>query len=178
MLAMISRLDHQKGIEIAIDALRLLTTSPWQFVLLGSGDPALEAKILALQEEFPDRVRAITRFDAPLSRMIYGSADLFLMPSLYEPCGLAQMIAMRYGCIPVVRATGGLKDTVHENRTGFLFSDPDPVSMSEAIVRALAAFSDAQTWRAIQRNAMAEDFSWSNSALQYARIYRSLLSSE
>jgi starch synthase len=98
------------------------------------------------------------------------------MPSRYEPCGLAQMIAMRYGCVPVVHATGGLIDTVHEGRTGFLFPNSEPSSMQAAIVRALDAYADPMKWAQFQRNDMQEDFSWPRSADQYAQLYRSLLS--
>ena len=121
ILAMIGRVDPQKGVDIALQALRQMLDQHWQFILLGSSDPALEEAARRLQVDYPERVRALIRFDAKLSRLIYGGADMFLMPSRYEPCGLAQMIAMRYGCVPVVHATGGLKDTVQEGKTGFLF---------------------------------------------------------
>jgi starch synthase len=101
---------------------------------------------------------------------------MFLMPSRYEPCGLAQMIAMRYGCVPVVRATGGLKDTVKEGKTGFLFQEAETDSMVEALQRALTAYAGMEKWQNFQRNGMKEDFSWSRSARQYASIYRSLVS--
>ncbi len=118
--------------------------------------------------EFPERVRAVIRFDAQLSRLIYGGADMFLMPSRYEPCGLAQMIAMRYGCVPVVHATGGLKDTVHEGKTGFLFQAAEAGSMLEALRRALSVYASPEKWEHFQHNGMLEDFSWSRSAAQYA----------
>ena len=130
-----------------------------------------------MQAEYPDRIRAVIRFDAPLGRLIYASADMFLMPSRYEPCGLAQMIAMRYGCVPVVHATGGLKDTVQDGRTGFLFQAADPGSMNEALRRALSVYSSPENWEHFQRDGMKQDFSWPRSARQYATIYRSLTSS-
>jgi starch synthase len=176
LLAMVGRVDYQKGLDIAFEALRRLVGQNWQFVILGSGDPALEETARSLQSEFPDRVRAVIRYDSELSHLLYGGADMFLMPSRYEPCGLAQMIAMRYGCVPVVHSTGGLKDTVHEGRTGFLFQDADPVSMEAAIVRALGLFAEPDQWQKFQRNDMQEDFSWPRSAGQYASIYSSLLS--
>jgi starch synthase len=101
---------------------------------------------------------------------------MFLMPSRYEPCGLAQMIAMRYGCVPVVHATGGLIDTVHEGRTGFLFQNAEPASMEAALLRALTIFAEPVKWQQFQRNDMKEDFSWPRSASQYASIYNSLMS--
>ncbi len=176
LMAMIGRIDQQKGIDITFEALRKMADKPWQFVLLGVGDSALESEARHLQAEFPDRVRAVLRFDAPLGRLIYGAADMFLMPSRYEPCGLAQMIAMRYGCVPVVRATGGLKDTVQEGKTGFLFAEADSSSMLEALTRALRVYGDPEKWERYQRNGMQEDFSWPRSARQYAIIYRSLMS--
>jgi starch synthase len=177
LLAMIGRIDQQKGVDITLKALPLLGERPWQFVLLGSGDPALENNLRNMQAEYPDRIRAAIRFDAPLGRLIYASADMFLMPSRYEPCGLAQMIAMRYGCVPVVHATGGLKDTVQEGRTGFLFHEADPGSMNEALRRALSVYSSPEKWEHFQRSGMKQDYSWPRSARQYATIYRSLTSS-
>jgi starch synthase len=177
LLAMVGRIDRQKGIDLAFEALRQVSGRPWQFVLLGSGDPVLENIASALEKEFPNRVRAVIRYDAALSRLIYAGADMLLMPSRYEPCGLAQMIAMRYGCVPVVRATGGLKDTVEEGRTGFLFEKDSSENLSEAIQRAFGVFINPDRWQRYQRNAMGEDFSWSKSARQYALLYRALTSS-
>jgi starch synthase len=175
LLAMIGRIDPQKGVDITLEALRRLTDRAWQFVILGSSDPALETAARNLEGDFPERVRAAIRFDARLSRLIYGGADMFLMPSRYEPCGLAQMIAMRYGCVPVVHATGGLKDTVQDGRTGFLFKDANVESMLEALQWALSVYSKPQ-WEHFQRCGMQEDFSWPRFAAQYASLYRSLTS--
>ena len=177
LIAMVGRIDRQKGIDLAFDALRATSGSPWQFVLLGTGDPALENLSIALEKEFPDRVRAIIRYDSALSRLIYAGADMLLMPSRYEPCGLAQMIAMRYGCIPVVSATGGLKDTVEEGRTGFLFEKDSVDEMANALQRALGVYRNPEKWQRYQRSTMSEDFSWSKSARQYAMLYHALTSS-
>jgi starch synthase len=176
LLAMLGRVDPQKGVDIALAALSLIADQPWQFVLLGTGNETLEEAARNLQTVFPDRIRVVTRFDPVLGRNIYAGADLLLMPSRYEPCGLAQMIAMRYGCIPVVRTTGGLKDSVQEGKTGFLFTKPTPEALAEALTRALAVYASAGKWRRYQRNDMKEDFSWTRSARQYAVLYRSLLS--
>jgi starch synthase len=178
ILAMIGRIDPQKGVDIIIDMLRRMTDVPWQFIILGSGDPILENAVRNLQIEFPERARAVIRYDPQLSRLLYGAADMFLMPSRYEPCGLAQMIAMRYGCVPVVHATGGLKDTVHEGKTGFLFQAVESGSMVEALRRALAVYASPERWARFQYNGMLEDFSWTRSAEQYAGLYRSLLQIE
>jgi starch synthase len=105
---------------------------------------------------------------------MYGGADIFLMPSRYEPCGLAQMIAMRYGCVPVVHATGGLRDTVRDGKTGFTFQEATATSMEEGIFRALSSHASPEIWKKLQSRGMHEDFSWQQSARKYARIYRSL----
>jgi starch synthase len=178
LFGMVGRLDHQKGVDIALNVINNLGDQPWQFVILGTGDPNLENMAHSMQATFPERFRAVLRYDAPMGRMIYGGADIFLMPSRYEPCGLAQMIAMRYGCVPVVRGTGGLKDTVREGQTGFLFQEASPDAMMAAIKRALSAFTIKERWQRYQRNCMLEDFSWQRSARQYATIYRSLVGSK
>jgi starch synthase len=175
MLAMIGRIDRQKGVDIIPEVLHQITDLPWQFVVLGSGDPDLENTLRALELEYPERIRSVIRFDAQLGHSIYGGADMLLMPSRYEPCGLAQMIAMRYGCVPVVHATGGLKDTVEEGKTGFLFAAAETNAMQEAIRRALSTYASPEIWEKFQRNGMAKDFSWSRSAAQYAALYQSLI---
>jgi starch synthase len=174
LLAMVTRMDQQKGVDIAIDALKMLTDQSWQAILLGTGNPELEAAARRLESDFPQRVCAVLRYDAKLSRQIYGGADMLLMPSRYEPCGLAQMISMRYGNVPVARATGGLRDTIADSRTGFLFTDSSAAVMAATLRRALAAFGNREGWQAIQKAAMAENFSWEQSALQYAALYYSL----
>ncbi len=167
LLVMVTRIDPQKGVDLALAALRLVADLPWQFVILGLGTPALAEAARRLEAEMPGRVRAAIRFDAPLGRLIYGGADIILMPSRYEPCGLAQMIAMRYGCVPIVRATGGLKDTVAEGRTGFLFE--------EASAKALAVYPQRAKWKKLQRNDMKQNFSWQRSARAYADLYSQLI---
>jgi starch synthase len=174
LLAMVTRFDFQKGVDIALNALRMVTDLPWQAILLGTGNAALEEAARLLEANFPNRVAAVIRFDTRISRQIYGGADILLMPSRYEPCGLAQMIAMRYGAIPLARATGGLRDTIADRRTGFLFTDASPAVMAATIRRALQAFRSPEVWQNIQRAAMAEDFSWEKSARQYVELYRSL----
>lgn len=175
VIGMVGRIDQQKGVDLAFEALRQSMTKQWQFVLLGSGDPTLEALARNLEEEFPDRVSVALRYDADLGRLIYAGADIFLMPSRYEPCGLAQMFAMRYGCVPVVHATGGLKDTVEEGRNGFTFQMAEAEDLAEAMGRALSVFANPIKWQRYQRAGMGEDFSWTRSARSYAMIYRSLL---
>jgi starch synthase len=178
ILAMVGRIDRQKGVDIAINVLEGLGDESWQFVILGSGDQSLEIAARNLQSTFSDRVRGNFRYDAHLGKMIYGGADIFLMPSRYEPCGLAQLIAMRYGCVPVVRATGGLKDTVRNGKTGFVFQEASKEAMRDAVKDALRIFrTRKEKWQEYRRNCMLEDFSWPRSARQYAIIYRSLIAS-
>ncbi len=183
LLAFIGRMDHQKGIEIALEALRKVSDLSWQAIILGTGDPDIEARAEALAEEFPQNIRTIIRFDGALARRIYAGSDMMMVPSRYEPCGLIQMIAMRYGSVPVARATGGLRDTITDYKekgksTGFLFKKAKPRAMAKALRRALAVFPDRQEWEQIQIRDMAQDFTWQNSAVQYLDIYLSLLKSE
>jgi len=174
LLAMVGRIDPQKGVDILLDAARQIVDLPWQMVILGKGDASLEDGARRLEADFPGRVRAVIDYNAPLGRLIYAGADIFLMPSRYEPCGLAQMIAMRYGCVPVVRATGGLKDTVEEGRTGFLFEEATSEALVEAFRRALATYPEQAEWQKLQRSGMEQDFSWTKSAQQYRTVYHSL----
>lgn len=178
LVAMITRLDPQKGVDLALQALADLLDWPWDFVLLGSGSPALEGAVLEFAARHPDRARARIGFDLDLARRIYASADLILIPSRYEPCGVAQMIAMRYGCLPVVRATGGLKDTVgdaaEEAGTGFVFGPAESGALGDALGRALKVFNNRRRWLSLQRRAMAKDFSWSRSARAYRDVYRAI----
>ena len=178
LLAMVGRIDLQKGQDIVFEVLRGYSEHEWQFVLLGTGDPHLENEALNLQSEFPSRVRAVLSYDGGLARLIYAGADIFLMPSRYEPCGLSQMIAMHYGCVPIVHATGGLIDTVEEGKTGFLFEKAAPVNLQKTLDQALRTYLDRGQWEDLQRNGMVKDFSWTKSAREYAVIYRSLTSLE
>ncbi len=180
LLAFIGRMDHQKGIEIALDALRLIPHLDWQAAILGTGDPSLENLVRSLETEMPDRVRALIRFDGALSRRIYAGSDIMMIPSRYEPCGLIQMIAMRYGCVPVARATGGLKDTIGDynqsrTSTGFLFEQASPEEMALTLERAIEAYSDKRRWPYLQKRGMRKDFSWKKSAVQYFNLYQSMV---
>jgi starch synthase len=175
LLGMVSRMDQAKGIDIALKGLRFMAKEDWQLVLLGAGDLKLEAIARKLQEDRPDRVRVETRYDATLARQIYGGTDLFLMPSRYEPCGLSQMIAMRYGSVPLVRAVGGLHDTVTDSETGFVFVDTKIKSFNDTLRRALQVYPDRSRWKKLQQAGMAQDFSWSNSARKYLDVYKKLV---
>ena len=175
LLGMVSRMDQAKGIDIALKGLKMLGKQNWQLVVLGAGDAKLEAAAKKLQEEMPDRVRVETRYDAKLARQIYGGADMFLMPSRYEPCGISQMIAMRYGCVPLVRAVGGLHDTVTDSETGFVFVDAKVRSFNNAVRRALNLYPYHSRWLNLQKAGMALDFSWHNSAKKYFELYKKLM---
>ncbi len=175
VFGIVSRMDVQKGIDLAIDTLGKMKDERWQAVILGTGDPSLEKRARNLAKKLPDQVKVDIRYDGKLARKIYAGSDIFLMPSRYEPCGLSQMVAMRYGCIPVVRSTGGLKDTVKHAETGFLFEKESTAAFRKSIHEALEIYSNPGHWQSLQRNAMAEDFSWRNSAKKYAELYQNLL---
>ena len=183
LVGVISRLDTQKGFDIAAPALPHLLADDVQLVLLGTGLPHLEAEFQALAEAFPDKARVYLRFDVRLAARIYAGADLLLVPSRYEPCGLTQMIAMRYGAVPVVRRTGGLADTVTDDRvprrgTGFVFRDYNSTALARALGRALAVYRRPARWQALQARAMrhaAAHFSWARSAQRYVALYHRAL---
>ena len=180
LLIMIGRMDQQKGVDLAIESLRQISNLPWQAILLGTGDPALEESCRQLESDLPDKVRAVISFDTQLAHRMYSGADILLMPSRYEPCGLAQMIAMRYGCIPIARATGGLKDTIRDYHntsqdTGFLFREASANALILTLQRALSLYQNRQKWEGLQNSGMQQDFSWQRSAQSYAEIYLDLI---
>ncbi len=182
LLAVVSRLAPQKGLDVLAEVLPEVIELPAQFVLLGDGegDPAdtLKRRYVALQSRYPRNVVAMVRFDLDVARRVYAGADMFVMPSRYEPCGLGQMIAMAHGTVPIVNATGGLADTVSEaaeEQTGFLFTsppkEPQPAAVLAAIKRAVEAYADADGWEAIVRRAMSRRFTWERSAPKYVELY-------
>ncbi len=179
LMAFIGRLNHQKGVDLALGALRSVIDIPWQVIFLGSGDPELELAINQLQVELHERVRGVIRYDAALSHRIYAGADMLLIPSRYEPCGLVQMIAMRYGCVPIARTTGGLSDTVFETddiqANGFIFDEAKPDQLAKAIRRGINAYTNRSRWQDIQRHGMMRDFSWEKSASEYKQLYQQLM---
>jgi starch synthase len=175
LVAMVTRLDAQKGLDIVGEvAHRLLNGhgGDAQFVVLGSGESRYENMFRHLAGYHRDKMTAVLAYDAALAPLIYGGADMFLMPSLFEPCGLGQMIAMRYGSVPIVRATGGLADTVADGVTGFTFSAFSADDCWGAVRRALGTFrADGGRWTGMQRDAMTQDSSWATSARRYEEIY-------
>ena len=176
LMGIVSRLDNQKGIDLVMDALLDLVDIPWQIIILGTGSTDLEDSVRRLESILPERVRAVIAFDKDISRRIYGGSDVILIPSRYEPCGLVQMIAMRYGCVPIARATGGLKDTIVDcmhlsECSGFLFEEATSIDLEKAIRRALAAFANKNVWHKIRKFCMEQDFSWQKSAQKYFNLY-------
>ncbi len=175
LLAMVSRMDVQKGVDLAFTALKSMKKVNFQAVILGTGDPKLEEAARSLHDLFPDKIKVELRYDAGLARQIYAGSDMLLMPSRYEPCGLSQMIAMRYGCVPVVRAVGGLNDTVKHGETGFVFDKAHHMSLMGAVMAGIKIYADRERWQKIQRAGMAQDFSWENSARKYLELYQALV---
>jgi starch synthase len=180
LIISIGRFDYQKGIDLAVDALAQVSNQPWQAILLGSGNPSIEATARSMEQQYPDRLRAAIRFDGALSKRMYAGGDMLLIPSRYEPCGLTQMFAMRYGCVPVARATGGLRDTIFDTpdpktSTGFLFEAATAEALAEAIRRALVAYADKPEWIERQLYGMSQDFAWSRFAQTYVELYLNVL---
>jgi starch synthase len=179
LVGVISRLDYVKGMDLMEPVLTwLMEERDAQFVLLGTGDPRYHEMFERVQQRYPERVRAFLKFDGVLARRIYAGSDMFLMPSLVEPCGLGQMIAMRYGSVPIVRETGGLADTVigytadTGRATGFVFQEKTAEACQDALRRALETYRDREAWRALQIRGMESDFSWTASAKAYVDLYR------
>ena len=180
LFIMVTRMDQQKGVDIAISALRMIADTAWQAILLGTGDPVLETACRSLEVEMPSKVRAVIRFDLNLSKRMYAGGDVILIPSRYEPCGLTQMIAMRYGCVPLARSTGGLKDTIidedkNRKNNGYLFSEAVPEAMALTLSRAIEDYKDPDKWQVLQSNGLNTDFSWEKSAIDYVKIYLKLI---
>ncbi len=178
LIGMVTRLFEQKAPDVALAAIeQILPDGEFQFVLLGTGAPRYEEQARNLATRHPDRVAVSIAFDYALGQLIYGASDFFLMPSRYEPCGLGQMIAMRYGAVPVVRRTGGLADSVEpygaarDTGTGFLFDELTKNALATALREALRVYDDRAAWRKLQQRAMRRDFSWDSAARQYIDLY-------
>ena len=183
VIGVIARMADQKGLDLIADIVPDLNRIGARLVVLGSGEAHLEDRFRWLADVFRDHVAVRIGFDLALSRRIYAGSDLFCMPSRFEPCGLGQMYAMRYGSIPVVHAVGGLRDTVRDpgdaelargRGTGVRFDAPTPLALAGALHRAVALFRDDHARSALRHAAMSRDSSWSASAQQYVQLYRSL----
>jgi len=179
LLAIIGRLNRAKGMDLIADAIdHILDALPTQLIVMGSGDPYYHEFFTRLQQQFPSRVGVVLTYDPVLARQIYAGADILLMPSRSEPSGTDQMLAMRYGCIPLARATGGLADSVEdfdarrERGTGFVFARPDRWALFATVARAVQVYQMPAAWRALQQRAMTRDFSWRAAAQKYVALYR------
>ena len=181
LLGVVGRFIWQKGMDLIADAANAIVALPAQLVVLGTGDAPLERRFLDLAARSGGRLAARIGFDNALAHLIEAAADAFLMPSRFEPCGMNQMYSQRYGTPPIVRATGGLADSVVDcnpdtlaagTATGFVFDAPDATALLGAINRAVAVYRARDSWRALQRNGMAKDFGWDRAARQYIEIYR------
>jgi starch synthase len=174
LIGMVSRFAAQKGIDLIAEIASRLLEEDVQLAVLGSGDLPYESMFQRLGEAYPDQVAIRIGYDNGLSHRIEAGADMFLMPSRYEPCGLSQIYSLRYGTVPVVRATGGLDDTIDEG-TGFKFRDYSGEALLDALGTALKAFGDRDRWMAMMRHGMRKDFSWSSAAVEYLALYQRLL---
>ncbi len=182
MVALVSRLVAAKGMDLIVRMMdEILQHENIQFVMLGTGDKVFEDWFKGLAWRFPTKVSVNIRFSNELAQRIYAASDIFLMPSNYEPCGIGQLIALRYGSIPVVRETGGLKDTVQQYNkytgrgNGFVFGNYNAHEMMYALKRALGNYANYEVWQKIVENAMNSDYSWTESAKEYCKLYEKLL---
>jgi starch synthase len=183
MLGFIGRLVEQKGIDLLLEQMNQLLMLNCQLVILGSGFETYEQALSKIAQQHPDKVAVTLGYNEALAHQIEASSDIFLMPSIFEPCGLNQIYSLRYGTLPVVHAVGGLRDTVIEAKgdindtcNGFIFTQATAENLHQAIKRALACYEQPKQWKKLQTNAMKQDFSWEKSARLYEEVYRNALS--
>lgn len=171
LIGMVTRLDDQKGLDLALKVLPSLSKFDVRIAILGRGDPQFEKSFGQFCQVNPETAFCSFKFDPALANLIYAGSDAFLMPSRFEPCGLGQMIAMRYGTLPIVRDVGGLHDTVVDGVTGFVFKNYDYDTLSKTIIRAKNVFENKERWAEMVKTAMSQDFSWKRSAAEYVKLY-------
>ncbi len=183
VIGLISRLVEQKGIDLILKCLPEMLSHPLQFILLGNGDKGFEQHLYNFVDSHPDKMSITIGYDEAMAHQIEAGADMFLMPSRFEPCGLNQIYSQRYGTVPIVRKTGGLADTVidtvpdtlsNNTATGFVFNEANPWVLMEAVKRALILYQHPATWKKLQLNGMQKDYSWRKSAKQYMTLYSHL----
>lgn len=182
LIGMVTRLTHQKGIDLVLHVADSIISTGAQLVILGTGDYAYEEALRSLEHRRGDKVRSLIMFSSAVSSKIYASCDMFLMPSKTEPCGLSQLIAMRYGTIPIVHRVGGLRDTVipfnpiTKEGTGFTFESFDAYDMLNAVERSVYTYySDKDSWKEIIKSAMTKDLGWGLSAKKYIQMYKEII---
>jgi starch synthase len=175
LFGMIARMAHQKGLDLVLAVADGIIDRGGQIALLGTGEKSIETAVRALVARHPGKVAALIGYDEGLSHRIEAGCDVFMMPSLFEPCGLNQMYSLRYGSVPIVHATGGLRDTVEDGVTGFVFYHPTPHEFWLAIERALDLYSTKPAWKKMMQTGMNRDFSWQKSALAYQALYHQQL---
>jgi starch synthase len=175
LFVMISRFVHQKGVDLALAAIETIVAGGGQFFLLGEGDAELEALAQRTVSQYPKQAAVRIAFDETMSRRAIASSDFYLMPSRFEPSGLNQMYAERYGSLPIAHATGGLVDSIADGQTGFLFPAATADALREAIIRALKVYIRPGQFVTMRKAAMAQDFGWGPAAARYEALYRNLL---
>ena len=184
----VSRLAEQKGFDILSEIFEQFLQQNLQIVILGTGDQIYHQSLKVLEEKYPNKFKVVLKYDATLAQLIYAGSDFFMMPSRFEPCGLGQLISLRYGTIPIVRETGGLADTIidfdlakdfeHDKGNGFVFTGYSGDELLQALRNSLMVYHDKTAWSKIRHNAMKGDFSWKASAKKYVELYESMISPE